>query len=164
MSGSVVYSTNPRIAHDISMKYRRGDHFVWCSEHYDPTTAPGGSTAAAIAPSSSPKGIFDILKAECDREERHSFLIKGYRKTFRRLAADWLADGSIQREQYDEIVATVNATSWLIWRPQLYVIPRQPIVETGRLEAVPHRSRAGYGPEFLIKDLQPDEFDIINDR
>ena len=95
MAGPIIYSTNPRVAHDIATRYRNDVHFVWCSEYYDPTTATPGTAGAAIAPSSSPKVIFDTLTRECDQEERHSAIIKGYRKTFRRLAAEWLADGSI---------------------------------------------------------------------
>jgi hypothetical protein len=161
MAGPIVYSTNPRYAHDVAMKHRHGNHVVWCSEFYDPATAPAGSVAAAIAPSSSPKGIFELLKAHCDAEERHSHLIRGYRKTFRRLATDWLADGSIAKHEFDEIVATINTTSWLIWRPQLYVIPVEPIRVAGRLIAVPNRARAGYGPELQIQDLKMPEFDIL---
>lgn len=161
MAGPILYSVNPRIGHDIAMKYRGGNHFVWCSEYYDPMTAAAGTAAAAIAPSSCPKGIFDTLKAECDREERHSALIKHYRKTFRRLAAEWLTDGSLTKAQYDEITATVTATTWLIWRPHLYIIPKAPIAAGGRLVPAPYGMRAGYGPEFQIVDLQVHEFDII---
>ncbi|KVT23033.1 hypothetical protein WK48_23305 [Burkholderia ubonensis] len=141
------------------MKYRTGKHFVWCSEHYDPTTAPAGSAAAAIAPSSSPKGIYDILHGDCAREDTHSTLIKGYRKTFQRLAKAWLADGSLSKDQYDEVVATVKSQSWRIWRPVLFVIPRAPV--DARIVMVPHRNRAAYGPELQIVDLMPHEFDLI---
>lgn len=161
MAGPVLYSTNPWYAREISIKYRGNKHYVWCSEYYDPVTAPAGSAASLIAPSSSPKGIFDALWGDCEREERHSALIKSYRKTFRRLANEWLTDGSIIQEQRDEIVATVNSTSWLIWRPLLYVIPRTPIEAAGRLISVPHRVRAGNGPELQITGLMSDEFDII---
>lgn len=161
MAGPVLYSTNPWYAHEISKKYRGGRHFVWCSEYYDPKTAPAGSAASLIAPSSSPKGIFDALWGDCEREERHSALIGGYRKKLRRLATEWLTDRSISQEQRAEIVATVKSTSWLIWRPLLYVIPRTPIEAAGRLISVPHRVRAGNGPELQITDLMSDEFDII---
>lgn len=161
MAGPVLYSTNPWISHQIAMNYRGGSHYVWCSEFYDPTTAATASAAAAIVPSSSPKELFDLLKRDCEREEKRSHLIKGYRNTFCRLAAEWLAAGEISRDQHDEIVTTVKAVSWRIWRPQLYVIPRQPIQSAGRLEHVPRRHRAGYGPELRIVDLKPQEFDIM---
>lgn len=161
MTPPILFSTNPWIAHDFAMKYRGGLHYVWCSEYYDPTIASTVSAAAAIAPSSSPKELFDQLKKDCDREDGHSQTIRGHRRTFKRLAADWHASGLISAEQRDEIVATVNARSWRIWRPQLYLIPRAPIEAAGRLLVVPRKSRAAYGPELQIVDLRPEEFTII---
>ncbi len=161
MPEPILFSTNPWIAHEFAVKYRGGTHFAWCSEHYDPATAGTASAAAAIAPSSSPKELFDQLKRDCDREDSHSYTIKSHRRTFRRLAADWLATAKINKLQYEEIIATVNATSWRIWRPQLYLIPRAPIEAAGRLIAVPRKERAAYGAELQIVDLQPHEFTII---
>lgn len=161
MAGPVLYSTNPWISLEIGRKYRGNKYFVWCSEHYDPTTAPAGSAAAAIAPSSSPKGIYDTLADDCRREDRHSALIKGYKRTFLRLAKDWVADGSIAAQDGEEIAGMVKSQSWRIWRPVLYVIPEDPIRTAGRLQTVKHRSRAAYGPELQILDLGTLEFDPI---
>ena len=161
MVAPVLYSTNPWIAHQFAIDYRGGLHHVWCSEYYDPTRAPGGSAGAAIAPSFSPKELFGELARDCAREDNNSHHIKRYRKTFRRLAAEWLAAVEITRDQHDEIVATIKAPSWKIWRPQLYVIPRAPIELAGRLTRVPRKDRAAYGPELRILDLREHEFDII---
>ena len=60
-----------------------------------------------------------------------------------------------------EIFAAIHGKAWNIWRPVLYVIPRAPIEKSGRLRAVPHMSRAAYGPELQIVDLRRDEFDWI---
>src|SRR2546425_3948102 len=162
MASVNLYSTNPWIAHEFAVNYRRDLHWVWCSEFYDPTTAPGTSAAAAIAPSSSPRELFDELKRDCDREDTHSHLIKRYRRTFRSLAAQWLAAGEITRDQHDEIVTTVKSHSWRIWRPQLYVIPPAPGESARRLIRVPRRHRAAYGPEVRIEDLKTGGFDIID--
>lgn len=161
MAGPILYSTNPWIALEVGRKYRGNRYFVWCSEYYDPTTAAAGTAAAAIGPSSSPKGIYDTLADDCRREDTHSALIRGYRKTFTRLAKKWVADGSITPDQASEIVAVLKSPSWRIWRPVLYVIPAQPITSAGRLHNVVHRSRAAYGPELQILDLQAHEFDAI---
>lgn len=161
MAGPILYSTNPWIAHDITMRFRGGRHFVWCSEYYDPLTAPAGSAQSAIAPSSSPKGIYETLLGDYQREDGHSALIKGYRGTFCRLAKSWLADNQINKVQHDEIAAIVKSNSWRIWRPVLYVIPKEPIANANRLNSVPHRQRAAYGPELQVTDLMPHEFDII---
>jgi hypothetical protein len=161
MAGTILYSANCRFAHDIAMKYRNGVHFVWCSEIYDPTTAPAGTPAAAIAPTSSPKGIYDNLYDEWDREDQHGPIIKRLKRSFRRLASEWFADRSIDQTQRDEIIALINSRSWKIWRPVLYIIPKQPIVTADRLIEVPRPGRAAYGPEYQIRDLLHTEFDII---
>lgn len=164
MTIPVLYSTNPWIAHDICMKYRKGIHFVWCSEFFDPKTAPAVSAAASIAPSSSPKGIYDALFDDHYREDTHSALIRGYKKTFCRLAKEWLSEESITKDQHDEIFATVKSKSWKIWRPVLYVIPRESLDKQGRIMSVERRNRAGYGAELQIKDLRREEFDIIETK
>jgi len=161
MANLILYSTNPWIAHDISKKYLKGIHFVWCSEYFDPKMAPHGSAEYAVAPSSSPKGIFETLKDDCEREDDHSQLIYGYKKTFLRLAKAWLADSTINKEQYDEIVTTVKSKSWKIWRPVLYLIPKENIKASGRLKTVPRKNRASIGTELKIEDLAVHEFDFI---
>jgi hypothetical protein len=161
LPGVVLYSTNPWIAHDIAMRFLGGKHYVWCSEYYDPRVAGAASSAAAIAPSSCPKSIYDALHADFVGEDTHSSLVKGYRKTFKRLARECLASGTLTKPQHDEIVATVNSNSFRIWRPVLYIIPKLPIKQAGRLIAVPHDRRAAYGPEWQISDLMPTEFDVI---
>jgi hypothetical protein len=76
-------------------------------------------------------------------------------------AKAWLADSTINNEQYDEIVTTVKSKSWKIWRPVLYLIPKEKIMVSGRLKTVPRKSRASIGPELKIEDLALHEFDII---
>jgi hypothetical protein len=161
MAGPILYSTNPWFATNIAMKYRSGVHFAWVCECFDPASAGASSVTAMIAPSSNPCRIYRTLREEYKAEEEHSPLIKGFRKTFVRLANDWAATGGITDAHRDEIIASVRAKSWRIWRPVLYVIPRNPIETAGRLVSVPRSSRAGYGSELQIKDLHRDEFDIL---
>jgi hypothetical protein len=134
---------------------------VWCSETYNPRRAQPGTSASMIAPSSSPKGIFDNLSCDCDNEDVHSALIKGCRKTYKRLANSWLSDGSINKEQRDEIITTIQSPSWNIWKPVLFLIPRTSIITPTRIRAVAAGQRAAYGPEFQIQDLDASEFEII---
>jgi hypothetical protein len=113
------------------------------------------------APSSSPKGLFDKLYTDTKGEEKHSDAIDRYKKTYRKLAVSWFANGTITKDQRDEIVATVNSISWRIWRPLLYIVYRPPIVAASRLHVVPIGDRAGYGGEWKIVDLLESEFEII---
>jgi hypothetical protein len=72
-----------------------------------------------------------------------------------------MADGTIAKAQYDEIVASVRAKSWRIWQPVLYVIPKANIA-ANRVIEVQRKDRAGYGPERQIVDLQLSEFDVLD--
>jgi len=56
------------------------------------------------------------------RMRTHCDLIRNYRKR-QSARQGWLADHSINQDQYDEIIVSVRSTSWKIWRPRLYVIP-----------------------------------------
>jgi hypothetical protein len=159
--GQVLYSVNPWFAHEVAMTYRKGVHVIWCSEIYDPTQAVGTSSTSAIAPSSNPCVLYDRLHQDCRSEDRHSDLIKNYKRVFKRLATEWLSKGEISPEAHDEIIAQLKPGAWRIWRPQLYLIPRRPIEEAGRLHSVSGKNRAAYGPELQILDLMPHEFDIV---
>ena len=161
MPGPVLYSANPWFATEIAHRYRGGVHFAWVCECFDIAAAEPLTAAAMIAPTSSPRRIYRNLYEEWKAQDEHSSAIKQYKKTFTRLAKTWFASGEITANQRDEIIASVRAPSWRIWKPVLYVIPRDPIETAGRLILVPRSGRAGYGDEQQIVDLRPDEFDII---
>ena len=160
MAGPILYSANPWFAHDVTQKYRKGVYFAWVSEFFDPATAAAGTAIAAVAPSSNPRHIYESLFQDVHAEDRHSALLKSYKRTFRALAANWETDGSITKEQREEIVSMVNAPTWRIWRPVLYVIARDKI-DPKRIHTVSHKLRAGHGPELQIRDLAANEFDLI---
>jgi hypothetical protein len=104
MMSLFFYSTNPKFSHMVAEKYLNRKHFVWCSDKYD----PGG------APSSSPCELFITLLKDCEGEDTHSSLIRNYKKTFKRLAAKWASDGTINSDARDEIIAQINSKSWNI--------------------------------------------------
>jgi hypothetical protein len=160
MLPKILYSTNPWIAHDIAERFLNNNHFAWVSEIFDPSTAPSSSATAAVATSSNPCNIYRRLKVDVDTEDRHSALIKEYKRTFKRLAKEWVASGVINQVQCDEIISLVTSNSWKIWRPVLYVIPAEKI-DAFRIKSVPHKFRAGLGPELQIANLMSHEFDII---
>jgi hypothetical protein len=98
VAGPILYSTNPWFATDIADKYRGGIYFAWVCECFDAATAVPGSAAALIAPSSNPRRIYRLLAEECAGEEGHSPTIRGHKKTFSRLAKEWLADRSLTKD------------------------------------------------------------------
>jgi len=146
-----LYSTNPAFSHRLVKKHNQGKHYVWCSDKYD----PGG------APSSSPCERFIALQKDCDSEDTHSSLINGYKKTFRKLTSTWVMEGKISKDEKDEIIAEVNSKSWNIWRPQLYIINREPIEKADRLKPVNAGERAALCEEYRVFDLDVSEFEII---
>jgi hypothetical protein len=156
---SVLFSTNPWFAVDVTTRYRGGVFFAWVSEYFDSRKEPPGTAASMVAASANPCQIYRNLREAVFPPDDHSLLIKGYKRKFTRLARDWLSDGSLSREHHDEIVAEIRGKTWTIWRPVLYVISRQ-LVEA-RLISVPRPDRAGHGPELQIKDLQAHEFKWI---
>lgn len=162
MAGTAYYSANPWFATEIAKRYLGGKHFAWVSDFFDTEReAPAGSSGHLIAPSSNPRKIYADLLHECRAQEEHSRIIRDHRKTFERLGKAWLANNTITKPQYDEIVASVRAKSWRIWQPVLYVIPRANIA-AARVIEVKRNDRAGYGPERQIVDLQLTEFDVID--
>jgi hypothetical protein len=161
MAGLLLYSANPWFATEVATKYRGGKHFAWVSEYFDSSQAPTVSAGTLIAPSSNPRKIYDDLLQDYISQDEHSRIIKGHKQTFIRLAKEWLSKGQLTKNQFDDIITSVRAHSWKIWKPVLYVIPTA-VIDPARITTVPRPSRAGYGPEYQITDLMRNEFDILD--
>ena len=65
MAGPVLYSTNPLFTEIVCDQYRGGRYeLLWCCEVFDPSSHGAHSSAALIAPSSSPKPLYyEVLNA-----------------------------------------------------------------------------------------------------
>jgi hypothetical protein len=161
LAGPILYSTNPFFSIDVARRYRGERFYAWCSEVFSEGQQAGNAPSSMVAASSDPMTIYEQLHRAVSSEDRNDKRIQGYKKTFRRLASAWLDGGEITQEQHDEIKAACNQTRWRMRRPLLYVIPRAPVEAAGRLQLVPVNRRAGPGNEFIIPDLAPPEFDII---
>jgi hypothetical protein len=79
--------------------------------------------------------------------------------SLKNLALIWESNGEISTDEKAEIIYMVDNASFDDWRPLIYVIPRA-TVET-RLQVVPPDKRASKGMEYIITDLERQEFDII---
>ena len=159
MPSPILYSTNVYLKWLIQFRFRNNSHFVWCSEYFDSKTQPKYSLGAVAAPSSNPADIYKQLKADIENKDRHSYKIIAQKASLTKLAIDWEQAGHITRSDKDEIVFMVNNASFDDWRPLLYLIPRSLVAK--RLRTVPIQQRASYGMEFIIENLQPTEFDVI---
>jgi hypothetical protein len=159
MPSPFLYSTNPWFALEVSRRYRNGETYAWCSEYFSSADQAIGTAASLIAASSDPKTIYEQLAHAIDTDDAHDARIRGYKSTFRKLAANWLVEGSISQSSCDEIKASCRSQSFRIWRPVLYIIPRYRV--EARLQEVPLRKRAGQGMEYILPSLDLGEIDVI---
>ncbi len=143
----------------IQRDYRNDVHYVWCSEHFDSTKldpyAPGFKTAS----SADPANIYKRLVEDIATKDLHSSKIARQKTTLKKLANDWANASEITQKQQEEIVYLVDNASFQEWRPLLFLIPLNLVAE--RLELVPIERRASGGKEYIIRDLQRSEFEII---
>jgi hypothetical protein len=159
MPTPVLYSTNTFLKFHIQERFRKCIHYVWCSESFDNAKLGAYSGASLIAPSSNPAEIYRQLKLDVERADRHSAKIIAQRASLNSLAVDWEANGDITVDEKNEIIYMAKNASFIEWRPLIYVIPRQTVA--ARLKLVAPDKRASLGLEYIIDDLQRDEFDII---
>ncbi|TXG94651.1 MAG: hypothetical protein E6R09_16975 [Rhodocyclaceae bacterium] len=158
-AGPLLFSTNPLIKLLIQERYRKDIHYVWCSESFDSSKQPGYSLASLVAPSSNPISIYRELRDGYRKGEKHSDKIRQTKTTLKALAVDWHSKGEISDQDKEEIILLADDPDMAYWRPLVYVIPRN-IVEA-KLKLVHLGKRASFGLEFVIEELQRNEFDII---
>ena len=159
MSDIVLYSTNVFLKQHIQAQYQGDVHYVWCSECFDSTTLSTYSPGALVPPSSNPADIYKELQRDVQRKDSHSSKITAQKASLIRLASDWHASSKINVNDKDDIIYMVNNASFDDWRPLIYIIPRDTVAS--RLQIVPMAKRAGFGNEYIIQDLERNEFDII---
>lgn len=159
MSSPILYSTNTYIKMIIQQRYRGDSHYVWCSDCFDRTKQSAYGFASIAAPSSDPFLIYQQLKSDAGRSDKHSAKITEQKLTLTKLAAEWEKDCSISSGQAEEIVYMADTADFNWWRPLLYVIPRDKVMS--RLAEVHISKRASLGMEYIIPDLKRDEFDIV---
>lgn len=155
----ILYSTNTFLKLLINEKYLGDIHYVWCSDCFDSSKTGAYGVAAIAAPSSDPSRIYKQLQADVQKSDRHSAKINEQKLSFAKLAADWKADGRLSASDAEEIVYMADNADFQLWRPLLYVIPREKVIT--RLQDVPIARCASLGREFIIPDLKRDEFDIV---
>lgn len=164
MAGHLLYSTNPYFAYEVARTYLKNCQLVWCCESFDPSSIFNDAKLSMIGPSSSPRAIAQLLRDAVEHEDQHSPLINRYRHRFSRMARDWRERQMITEQQAQEIRELVHQPSFRKWRPLVYLIPRQPMQDSGRLHLVAVHQRAAHGAEWEIRDLDLEECDILEWR
>ena len=143
----------------IQRDYRNDVHYVWCSEHFDSTKLSAYAPGSRTARSADPAAVYWELAEDVRTGDLHSAKIASQRATLKELAIDWEAAGEITKDEKEEIIYMVDYEPIQEWRPLLYLIPR--ILVTDRLELVSIKERASREKEYIIRDLQRSEFEII---
>jgi hypothetical protein len=162
MANPVLYSTNPYFTERVCDLYLSGVYgMLWCSEHFDPASHGAHSHASHTVPSSSPKPLYYEVLDAVRKSDSGNAKLESYRRTFAKLARDWLSRSKISQFHHDEILALVRRYPFTIWEPRLFVIPREAVERSKRLHVVPAHKRSGVGAEFQVFNLKRDEFDII---
>ena len=159
MAQHLLYATVTLMKSRIQRDYRNDIHYVWCSEHFDATKlstyAPGSRTAHRADPIT----VYRELAKDVATGDLHSAKIASQRASLKKLAIEWAAGGEITKDEKEEIVYMVDHARIQEWRPLLYLIPRNRVAD--RLELVPMDKRASGKEEYIIRDLQRSEFEII---
>lgn len=136
-------------------------HYVWCSEEFDSSKVRSYSPSGHVPPTSNPVDIYRDLKRAIETGDTHNAKIVEQRNSLLQLAIEWESKGEISAAVSADMSYVVqHHPDFHIWRPLIYVIPLTPSVERRRV-AVPLAHCAGLGPEYIIKDLNDFEFDLI---
>jgi hypothetical protein len=112
-----------------------------------------------VPPSSNPSDIHRDLKEAIQKRDTHNAKIIAQKASLIKIAAEKHLKNEISDVQRDEIIFMLNNCDYDFWRPVIYIIPN--IIEPERVQTVPMSRRASFGPEYIISDLTPNDFDII---
>lgn len=161
MGQVLLYSVNAFLKQHIQCRYHGDKHYVWCSETYDSAaTGAVGTAGTPLPPTSNPAEIYRSLKRDTDAGDTHSYKISEQRASLTRLARMWHKNGTITKDDRDDILYTVKVAGFREWRPIIYIIPRN-LVQS-RLQIVPIKKRAHpLAVEYILPDLHRSEFDSV---
>ncbi len=139
--------------------FMNNTHYVWCSPIFEGAAVAKYAIGANQPSSSDPASIYRGLHQAVKSGDAGYDKIISQKKTLRARAVKWATDGLINEEQRDEIFAMLKEAEVVDFRPLLYVIPYDAV--SSRVKLVPRAKRTGHQPEYIIADLLPNEFHII---
>ena len=154
----VLYSTSTWLAYAIAEQYYAGDHYVWCTPHFDPSSVP--PISYSVPPSSSPIEIYRGLRKDVLGGDRHSAKIAANKAGILRGVEVRRAAGELSDADAAEIVAILDLADIRDFRPIIFVIPFHLVRD--KVETVPVSQRASpLAAEFIISHLPRACFDTI---
>jgi hypothetical protein len=154
----ILYSANTYLKYRIQEDYRN-EHHVWCSPAFEAAKLGRYTLGATTPPSSDPASIYRNLHRAVKECDDHDPKIAEQKKVLLGLAVQWFNAGHISDAARDDITAIVASARFPEWRPLLLVIPYHSVVS--RVIDVERAKRASAEPEYIIPDLKPGEFDIM---
>lgn len=153
----VLYSTNTLLAYRIGQKFYQELHYVWCNPFFRP---PQSSLDVEMPPSSTPFDIYQTLRTDVGRRDRHSAKVGSSREGLRRGAKSRHEQGLISAETRSIIEGIIESAALDDFMPLLYVIPFHSVRENAR-HVEPSRAAHPFSQEYLIENLPRTRFDVV---
>lgn len=155
---SVCYSCCTWLSYEICQRYYRGNHYVWCTPYFDPSSRL--SPHNSVPPTSNPREIYWNLLKEVQAGDLHSAKIAQNRSGIQRGADVQLKAGIIGIAEHRDILEIAAAAQPRDFSPLLFVIPVSPVA--GLLQPVAVKYRASLlSEEYIIESLPRHRFDAI---
>lgn len=155
----LLWSTNTHLKYRIQKEFFGDKHYVWCSPVFSAAALGRYDIGANQPPSSDPFSIYRELRDAVGRTDSGCAKIISQKKVLRALAVELHGEGKISEAAMKEIVAMVKTADFSDWRPLIYTIPFSPVAN--RVLSVPRGQRASHEPEYIVRDLDRGEFQII---
>jgi hypothetical protein len=154
----LLYSTSTWLAYAVAEQYYGGEHYVWCTPHFDSSSV--ASLNYAVPPSSSPIEIYRGLRKDVEQGDRHSAKIAANKAGILKGMEVKRSAGRITSEAAIEIASIVETAEIRDFRPLLFVIPFH--LAADRIRPVPIGQKAHpLSIEFIIESLPRCFFDAI---
>ena len=155
MAAKFLYSTQSLVALYINRLFYGDIHFVWVSEvlHDDGTPA-----------SSSPWKLYLEFWNIALHNDKGSTLRAKHKVSLRTGADIQHGKGVLDDAQHELVKKFIDSldTDYSSFRPRLLVIDRSDI-SAGRLIIPPPEKKANpLSPEFIVEDLRPSEFEVLD--
>lgn len=154
----LLYSVNTWLAYNLSLRYYRGVHHVWCSPIFSARSRP--AYHATPPPTSCPSDIYHGLAEEVRRNDGHSSKIAENRDGLLAGARKKNGAGVITDLELTEIEEMVQAATCADFRPLLYLIPFHGVSHLLREVPVSERPHP-LSQEYVIEELPTELFDVI---
>jgi hypothetical protein len=155
----LLWSTVTDLKYRMQQRFGGDRHYVWCSPCFDSKTLPKYGLSRRRAASADPAAIYRNYLEAIHSNDDDDAKILSQKTLLLGLAGDWLNQGLINEEQRADMAAIVGRATFTDWTPLIFVMPYAPL--KARVEDVPRDRRASHEPEYIIADLRPGEFDII---